>query len=111
MGRYEADKGYFHIAFEFSAVAPAIRPAISALRPCGTLIQIGVAGDMPIPFNALVSSEIRMQGTHGFDTEFAEAVDAIALGRIDVRHIITSTYPLEDAAKSVKVHLSFNGMS
>lgn len=116
---YTVDKGYFHLAFECSAAAPAIRSAIATLRPRGTLVQVGVTGDVPVPMNALVAKEIRFQGTHRFHEEFAEAVAAITSGRIDVRPIITGCYPLEraaeafaaaaDRARSVKVHLSFDG--
>ncbi len=121
MDHYGENKGHFHVAFECSAAVPAILTAISVLRPQGTLVQVGVAGETPFPINALVSKEIRVQGTHRFDTEFAEAVDAIASGRIDVGPMITSTFPVEEASraflvasdrsKSVKVQLSFDGTS
>ncbi|WP_323768194.1 L-idonate 5-dehydrogenase [Antarctobacter sp.] len=114
---YAADKGYFHLAFECSAAAPAIKSAVATLRPRGTLVQVGVAGDTVMPVNALVAKEIRLQGSHRFHEEFAEAVAAITSGRIDVSPIITGRYPLEEAAKAfavaadrtqaVKVHLSF----
>lgn len=117
MEAYSADKGYFHTAFECSAAGPAIRSAIAALRPRGALIQVGVTGEVPLPMNALVAKEIRFQGSHRFHEEFAEAVEAIASGRIDVRPIMTGTFPLEQAAeafalasdrtRAVKVHLSF----
>ncbi|WP_424931236.1 L-idonate 5-dehydrogenase [Amaricoccus macauensis] len=117
MEHYGENKGYFDVAFECSAAAPAIRSAVNTLRPRGVLIQVGVAGDTPMPVNALVAKEICLQGTHRFHAEFAEAVEAITSGRIDVRPIITGTYPLQDAAeafrvaadrsRSVKVHLSF----
>ncbi|MFD1342428.1 L-idonate 5-dehydrogenase [Litorisediminicola beolgyonensis] len=115
--RYAENKGHFHLAFECSAAAPAIRSAIAALRPRGALIQVGVTGDTEMPINAIVAKEIRVQGTHRFHEEFAEAVDAISSGRIDVRPIITARVPLEDAAaafrtasdrsRAVKVHLTF----
>ena len=117
MERYAEGKGYFHVAFECSAAAPAIRSAIAALRPRGILVQVGVVGDTPMPINALVAKEIRLQGTHRFHEEFAAAVEAITSGRIDVRPIVTTRYPLEDAAeafrtaadrsRAVKVHLTF----
>lgn len=117
MSRYGEDKGYFDIAFECSAAAPAISAAITALRPRGTLVQVGVTGDTPMPINAIVAKEIQVQGTHRFHTEFAEAVGAITSGQIDVGPIITARYPLEqaeeaflaaaDRSKSVKVHLGF----
>ena len=119
--RYTEDKGYFHLAFECSAAAPAIKSAIGALRPRGVLVQVGVVGDTPMPINALVAKEIRVQGTHRFHEEFAEAVDFITSGRIDVRPIVTMRYSIEDAAeafrtaadrtRSVKVHLTFEGGS
>lgn len=115
--RYAVGKGYFDLAFECSAAQPAIKSAIAALRPRGALIQVGVAGDTPLPINALVAKEIRLQGSHRFHEEFAEAVGAIISGHIDVRPIITARYPFErareafeiasDRSRSVKVHLTF----
>ncbi len=117
MEHYAAKKGHFHIAFECSAAAPAIKSAINTLRPRGTLVQVGVAGDTPMPVNALVAKEIHLQGTHRFHAEFAEAVEAITSGRINVGPMITLRYPLEQAAdafrtaadrsRAVKVHLTF----
>ncbi len=114
---YAEGKGYFDTAFECSAAAPAIKGAIMALRPRGTMVQVGVIGDTPMPINAIVAKEVRVQGTHRFDAEFAEAVTAITSGRIDVAPIITKRCPMEDAAaafkaaadrsRSVKVHLEF----
>lgn len=119
MDLYAKEKGHFHLAFECSAAAPAITSAIAALRPRGTLVQVGVTGDTPMPINMLVAKEIRFQGTHRFHEEFAGAVAMITSGRIDPRPIITGQYPLEDAAaafvaaadrsRSVKVHLQFGG--
>ncbi len=117
MERYADEKGYFHIAFECSAAGPAIKSAVAALRPRGVLVQVGVTGDTPMPVNMLVAKEIRLQGTHRFHEEFAEAVAAITSGRIDTRPIVTGRYKLEDAtdafeaaadrSKSVKVHIEF----
>lgn len=116
---YAQAKEYFDVAFECSAAAPAIKAAITCLRPQGRLVQVGVAGDVPVPLNMLVGKEITYCGTQRFDTEFAAAVQMIAERRIDVRPIITATYPLSraieafDAAgnrsSAVKVQLSFCG--
>ena len=115
---YTEDKGFFHIAFECSAAASAIRSCIASLRPRGTLVQVGVVGDTSMPINALVGKEIRVQGTHRFHAEFAQAVEMIASGQIDVRPIITARYPMENAveafraaadrSRSVKVQLDFD---
>lgn len=117
LAAYAADKGYFDVAFECSAAAPALRAALDVVRPQGTVVQVGVAGDIPVPLNVLVSKEIKLIGTHRFHAEFAQAVAMIDSGALDVRPIITATYPLVDAvaafdiagdrSRSVKVQLSF----
>ena len=117
MEAYAAEKGHFDLVFECSAAAPAIASALSVLRPQGTLVQVGVGGETALPLNLIVGKEIRIRGTHRFHPEFAEAVAAIGAGRIDVRPIISGSYPLErateafdaagDRSRAVKVHLTF----
>jgi L-idonate 5-dehydrogenase len=114
---YYADKGTFDLAFECSAAAPAVASAIKAVRPQGTVVQLGVAGDLPIPVNVLVSKEINLIGSHRFDAEFAEAVRLIDRRAIDVRPVISGSYPLEEAgaafaragdrSRAVKIQLTF----
>lgn len=117
MADYAADKGHFDLAFECTAAAPAIHSAIAALRPLGTLVQVGVAGDTPLPLNMVVAKEIDLRGTHRFHAEFAEATGLINRRAIDVRPMITHTFPMDQAAaalavagdrsQAVKVHLAF----
>lgn len=114
---YYAEKGYFDVVFECSAAAPALRTATMALRPRGTLVQVGVAGDVSLALNLIVGKEILMRGSHRFDNEYPQAVQLIDSGRINVKPIITATYPLEraveafqaasDRSRSVKVQISF----
>ena len=114
-----ADKGQFDVTFECSAAAPAIRQAIAATRPLGTLVQVGVTGDLPLPVNLLVGKEIVLAGTFRFHAEFAEAVALLNTGALPVARMVTATFPLDRAAeamaaaadrgRSVKVQLSFSG--
>lgn len=114
---YAAEKGVFDLAFECSAAAPALKTAIETVRPQGTIVQLGVTGDLPLPVNVLVGKEINLMGSHRFDAEFAEAVRLINSRAIDVRPIISAIYPLEEAltafehagdrSRAVKVQLSF----
>ena len=97
LSRYEADKGQFDVAFECSAASPAIRTAMTLVRPGGLIVQVGVSGDTLIPLNALVGKELRFIGTQRFDAEFAEAVDLIGRRTIDVRPILTHSFALADA--------------
>lgn len=115
---YQADKGSFDVVFECSAAKAAIDTAIAAVRPQGTILQVGIAGDVPLPINLLVAKEITLRGAFRFHEEYAEAVRLIDSGGIDVKPIITSSYPLDDAVtafdsagdrkRSVKVQLTFD---
>ncbi|WP_105382791.1 L-idonate 5-dehydrogenase [Neorhizobium alkalisoli] len=94
---YEKDRGQFDVAFECSAAAPAIRSAIATVRPRGLIVQVGVTGDTAVPLNALVGKELRWIGSQRFDREFSVAVDLISSRRIDVRPIISHTFPISEA--------------
>lgn len=117
MDDYSADKGYFDVCFECSAAPAAICNAITCVRPQGTIVQVGVTGDVPVPVNQIVGKEIALIGTHRFHAEFIEAVNLIDTDAIDVAPVITGTYPLEraleafevagDRSRSIKVQLSF----
>ncbi|MGP3698839.1 L-idonate 5-dehydrogenase [Rhodobacter sp. NSM] len=119
MACYEAEKGQIDVVFECSAAAPALRMALACLRPLGTLAQVGVAGEIPLPLNVLVGKEIHFVGCQRFDAEFPEAVALIASGTIPVERMVTGVYPVEQAAeafaaaadrsRSVKVQLAFDG--
>lgn len=94
---YQENKGSFDVVFDCSAAAPALRSAFSAIRPRGTLVQVGVTGDITIPLNLLVGKEINWRGSQRFDAEFGEAVSLISSRAIDVRPIISHHFPLEQA--------------
>ncbi|MBP2561429.1 L-idonate 5-dehydrogenase [Neorhizobium galegae] len=114
---FQENKGSFDAVFECSASGPALRSAFAAIKPRGTLVQVGVTGDMTIPLNALVGKEIVWRGSQRFHAEFAKSVDLIARRRIDVRPIISHSFPLDavtdafeqagDRSRACKVQITF----
>lgn len=100
---YSADKGHFDVAFECSAAVSAIHSSIETTLPQGTVIQVGVTGDAPVPINCIVGKEISFLGSHRFHGEFAAAVDLIGNRAIDLSPMITGTFPLEDAAEAFEI--------
>jgi L-idonate 5-dehydrogenase len=92
------EKGRFDAAFECSAAAPALAAAITATRPRGTIVQVGVTGDLALPVNLLVGKEIALLGTHRFTAaDYTRAVRLIEEGAIDPAPIVTHAFPLTDA--------------
>lgn len=99
----QKDRGMIEVAFECSAAPAAIASAIACVRPRGTLVQIGVAGETAIPLNALVGKEIEYRGTQRFHEEFALATKLIAARTIDVRPVISGTYPMAEALAAFEI--------
>ena len=80
-----------------------IKEVLSVLRPRGSLIQVGVTGEVPIPINAIVGKEIRMVGAFRFHGDYAVAARLIKEGRINVKPIITATLPFERAVEAFEM--------
>jgi L-idonate 5-dehydrogenase len=112
-----SDKGYFDVAFECTGASPVLRAVIPVVKPRGTIVQVGLTGDVSLPINGLVGKEISLVGTHRCNSEFPLAVRLIREGKINVKPIITATLPFERAVEAfdlarnrkaqMKVQLSF----
>ncbi len=117
LASYSENKGYFDVVFECSAAQPAIENVFQAIRPQGTIVQVGVTGNMSFPMNVLVGKEVNWIGSQRFHLEYAEAVNLISKKAIDVKPIITDVFPMDsvldaiksatDRSKSVKVQVDF----
>lgn len=100
LARYAPDKGHFHVLFECSGVAKALAAAVPALRPGAIIMQLGLGGDMTLPVQAMTAREIELRGSFRFHEEFFTAVKLMQGGRIDVKPLITQTFPLSDALRA-----------
>lgn len=117
LGPYQHAKGSMDIHFECSGAEPALAAGIAALRPCGVLVQLGLSGDMSVPMMQVTAKELSLRGSFRFHEEFAIAVDLMRKGLIDVKPLITHSFPLSeyasafamasDRSKAMKVQLEF----
>ncbi|MFN7190101.1 MAG: L-idonate 5-dehydrogenase [Rhodospirillales bacterium] len=94
---YAADKGQFDVLIEATGNETAIRSALELVRPGGTVVQLGLGGDVTLPMNLVVAKELNLKGTFRFDTEFELAVQLMARKVIDVRPVISAQIPFTDA--------------
>lgn len=94
---YTADKGTFDVLFECSGAAPALAAAVPAMRPGGTIVQLGLGGDMTLPMQAMTAKELSLKGSFRFHHEFHTGVSLMRKGLIDVKPLITHTVALDDA--------------
>jgi len=101
--RFSADKGTFEVLFECSGNERALRAGLEAMRPRGTVVQLGLGGDVSVPQNLIVAKELALLGSFRFHAEFALAVRLINEGRIDMRPMITGAYPLDRAREAFEL--------
>ena len=115
---YQSNKGYFDIAIECSGSAQGISDAINCLKPKGTMIQLGLGGDVLIPLVSVTTKELNLRGSFRFHSEFELAVNMMKKKLINVNPLITHKLDFKSAKeafelamnndkKSMKVQLSF----
>jgi L-idonate 5-dehydrogenase len=117
---YAKDKGTFDVLFECSGAAPALLAAIPTLRPGGTILQLGLGGDMTLPLQAMTAKELSLKGSFRFHDEFHTGVSLMQKGLIDVKPFITQTFPIEkaveafetagDRSRAMKAQISFSAV-
>ena len=114
---FKANKGYFDIMIEASGNEAALHMGLEVLRPRGTLIQLGLGGNVALPQNMVVSKELEIRGSFRFHEEFALAVDMINNRRVDLKPLLTEVLPLSqarqafdlasDRSRAMKVQIAF----
>ena len=97
---YGADKGAFDVLFECSGAAAALNAAIPVMRPGGTIIQLGLGGDMTLPMQMITAKELALKGSFRFHEEFATGVSLMQKGLIDVKPLITQTFSVDQAVEA-----------
>ena len=119
--RYGADgttrKGTFDVMLECSGNEQALRAGLEVMRPRGTVVQLGLGGDVCLAQNMVVAKELNICGSFRFHAEFALAVRLINEGRVDLSPMITRSFALaqareafelaSDRTKAMKVLLDF----
>ncbi len=115
--KYSGNKGWFDTMFECSGSESALMEAVSAIKPRGLVVQLGMSGNMKIPMQFITTKEIKLLGSFRFHDEFFEGVQCISSGTIDVQPLISHAIPLSNAelafetandrCKSMKVQIIF----
>lgn len=97
------ERGQFDVMFEASGSEAALRSGLELLRPGGVLVQVGMAGELTLPLNVLVTKEIELRGSFRFDSEFREAVASMNRRALDLSPLLTRTIPAEDALEAFEL--------
>jgi L-iditol 2-dehydrogenase len=87
------------IAFEVVGIEAPIQQAISLLRKGGTLTLIGnVSPQVTIPLQAVVTRQLKLQGSCAINGEYPEILDLVASGKLNMEAILSAEVPLSEGA-------------
>jgi L-idonate 5-dehydrogenase len=87
------------VAFEAAGAPDALDTSLSAVRPGGRVVCVGLLppGRVGVAANRAVTRELDLRGSFRFRRDhFRAAVDAIA-GGLDLRPLVTAAFPLDEA--------------
>ncbi len=83
--------------FEAVGRNETVTAAISAVRKGGTVTLIGnIAREVNLPLQAVVTRQIRLQGSCASAGEYPQAIDLLASGQMDVAPLITAVAPFSE---------------
>jgi L-iditol 2-dehydrogenase len=85
------------VALEAVGSTPTIQLAIDAVKKGGTVVLIGnISPKAEIPLQAVVSRQIRLQGSAASAGEYPRAIEMLARGAVDVKPLISIVAPLKE---------------
>ncbi len=98
----EDTKGGFDIVIECCGNSPAVSSAITAVKPGGTVVLVGVSlGTVTIPSVVAVMSELTLKGAIAYTKEeFQTCIDLMSMKKIDMTRFIDDIVGLADVQKS-----------
>lgn len=93
------------VVVDVTGSGQAVRRSLELVRPMGTVISAGVTGDgtlSPIPLDALLYGEIRLQGVFTNDSwSMRRAIRLARQHRYPFESLVTHRFPLEKAQEAV----------
>ena len=96
----ELPGGVDHV-FEAVGVGATVATAVAAVRKGGTVTLVGnIAPKVELPLQAVVTRQIRLQGSASSAGEYPRAIELLASRQIDVSGLISAVAPLSEGARS-----------
>ncbi len=88
------------VAFEAVGLEATVRAAVLAVRKGGSVTLIGnLAKEVSLPLQAVVTRQIRLQGSCASNGEYPECLELIASGKVNVDRFISAIAPLEEGPR------------
>jgi L-iditol 2-dehydrogenase len=89
-----------NVALEAVGREDTVTAAIESVVKGGTVVMIGnISPRVAIPLQAVVSRQLRLQGTAASAGEYPQAIELVSSGKIQVKPLITAVEPLEEGPR------------
>ncbi len=91
------------VVFEASGSARAFEGLFDLVRPGGCVVLIGMPVD-PVPFDVVGAQvkEARIETIFRYANVHARAIELIASGKVDLKPLISGTFPFEDSIAAIE---------
>jgi len=92
-------------AFEAAGDPEAVEAAITAVKPGGRVILVGIPSEDRIAFPASVArrKDLLIRVVHRMKHTYPRAIRLVETGRVDLRSLATHRFPLADVARAYAV--------
>ena len=87
------------ISFEVVGAGPTVKTAIDCVRKGATVTLVGnLAPTVEMPLQAIVTRQLRLQGSCAINGEYEAALSLISSGKMNVEAILSAEVPLDEGA-------------
>lgn len=89
-------------AFEAVGLNVTLVQSLKALRKGGAAVLVGIfeKEEISLPANLFIQKEISLLGSQGYCWDFQTAVDLVSRGSLDLRRLVTHTFPLSQTQQA-----------
>lgn len=100
------------VVFEAAGENAAVEMAIAAVRPGGKVILVGIPPDDRTSFTASIARRkgLTIKLVRRMKFTYPRAIQLVESGKVNVRSLITHTFPLEQAAEAFAVAARRDGL-
>jgi L-iditol 2-dehydrogenase len=100
------------VVFEAAGENAAVEMAVAAVRPGGKVILVGIPSDDRTSFTASLARRkgLTLKLVRRMKLTYPRAIHLVESGKVDVRSLVTHTFPLERAAEAFAVAARREGL-
>jgi L-iditol 2-dehydrogenase len=107
-----ADKRGLDVVFEVAGENDAVEMAVAAACPGGKVILVGIPADDQTSFTASVARRkgLTLKLVRRMKFTYPRAIQLVKSGKVNVRLLVTHTFPLENAAEAFAIATRRDGL-